>query len=227
MGGGLLRRRLARQRGISILEGLIALAVAASASLVVTQFARSSALVVKEQIAAQQLRTVRNAFESFLIANINDDTVLAPTGVPKGFGIEADLKAQNFLPYWYALLNNFGETYTLVAKKNANNNIQAMVGVRKDSRTNGACMVLDTEGQVSDSDGYDTTGGRRIATMIGADGGWVTADSATSALEAEGAFGAWRIDSADGNTIQSIFNPPPSGALPGAGCPVSVIFIRG
>lgn len=230
-----------RQRGFSLLEGILAIAVAGAASLVIIRFAASSSAQVKQQIAAQQLRAIRGATEDYIrdrhCLDTNDDGVYDVQnigGSPANLTF-ANIQSADYLPTWFQTVNPYGETYTIITRRietdgdtgslSCTDSVEAVVGL-VGRQSGGQCVSMVSGSPVTD--GYLENEARAMAAMIGADGGFVPfedhdrgdPDLNTVTGQPEGAFGGWRFPA----TLASLYAG--AATLPGNGCLVGVIYVR-
>ncbi|MDP9195638.1 MAG: tail fiber domain-containing protein [Pseudomonadota bacterium] len=160
-------QRLARssQRGFTLLELLIALAVMGLLFIGIWQLIAYLNQNIQDQVVARQMRTI--AIGTLRYSRVEGATFPTTwTAVPM-----ATLITQRYLPSGMVGTNILGHTYTIVVRR---------VGTQAES------FVLATGATVP----YTDTRGARISGLIDAGGGYIYRDTPTTI---SGAFGGWNL----------------------------------
>jgi len=159
-----------QQRGYMILEAMIGLAVLLA--LVVGGMAMMTNRINSQnyQIAAQQQQQIADAAAKYLKDNFSTVYAWAGTTTPATI-TPAMLRNSNYLPSGFADANAFGQTFVVLARRVANNQLES--------------IVLTTGGQT-----LDEVATREIAENLGAPGGFVPVAN-TGILQ--GVRGGWSL----------------------------------
>lgn len=160
----------AQQRGFVAIELLFALIAFAVMITIGTSLLANRMDSQNYLIAAQQQQTVADAASKYLQDNFAAVSAIATATVPAQI-TPAMLRSTNYLPTGFADTNAFGQTFVVLARKPATNQLES--------------IVLTTGGQA-----IDEIGTREIAENLGGTGGFIPT---TNTGIVQGIRGGWQI----------------------------------
>ncbi|MDH0341959.1 shufflon system plasmid conjugative transfer pilus tip adhesin PilV, partial [Chromobacterium haemolyticum] len=182
-------KSLTRQRGFTALESLVVMMVAIVALGFGGQYLRNYADNMANQSAADHQKLVTDAAVKYIKDNYSAILATATATTPATI-TTAMLKSTGYLQNQVADTNPFGQSYQFLALEPTANSLQT--------------LMVTTGGETIPDMGI-----RRIAQLVGAQGGFISAADTT---KAQGSFGGWSM------TLSTY------GTSPGAGHLASALF---
>jgi competence protein ComGC len=158
------------QQGFTALETVVVLIVTMTAMALSGQYISSYADNVSYQTTAAQATMVSNAANQYLKDNFAAVTSVATSSTPAVITV-AMLESTNYLPSSFNSTNPYGQTYEILALQPVANTLNTMIV------TTGGSTISEV-------------GIRKIAQLIGATGGYI---SATNTAQAQGSYGGWQM----------------------------------